>query len=212
MDYVVLSALATTPRDLAEYTVSYDVACQWSKHFLSRIVEYPRQLQVDLQSKTLTYAVPDMHVMGHGEDCQDDFSFQWLPGAGQTCGEGIEQGWATYNALATSTREMSSGARSDTLDDHLGEWNWRKTTRLPQQLRQGLQRALREVVTARRELEVIESKLDAGQVEAFAKRYAEYLLSHRKPCPWRSQVSGERAGTAQTRASELMGWAVQTLP
>ena len=118
--------------------ISYDIACQWSKHFHDRQAKYPKELRVNPSSTTFTFAIPDMHVVGHGIKCQDTFSFQFLPGSGQTCGEGIEQGWAAHNALATSTREMTAGSRADTIEDHLGAWNWRKVVHMPRQLKTAL--------------------------------------------------------------------------
>ena len=41
-------------------------------------------------------------------------------------GEGIERDWAQINALVPSTREMTSGNRKETLDDHWGYMNWEK--------------------------------------------------------------------------------------
>ena len=37
-----------------------------------------------------------------------------------------ERGWSDLNGLAYSTREMGPGARQDTIEDHLGDWNWKK--------------------------------------------------------------------------------------
>lgn len=45
---------------------------------------------------------------------------------GRTDGEAPERGWAAMNGLATSTKEMGPGSRRDTLDDHFGDYNWRK--------------------------------------------------------------------------------------
>ena len=33
MDYIVLSTLSTRSKGLQQCTLSYDIACQWSKHF-----------------------------------------------------------------------------------------------------------------------------------------------------------------------------------
>ncbi|KAJ3477374.1 hypothetical protein NLI96_g10506 [Meripilus lineatus] len=57
------------------------------------------------------------------------------PGVGRTDGEGIERDWSGLNSLATSIREMGPGSRHDTLDDHFGDWNFRWTVALPEELR-----------------------------------------------------------------------------
>jgi hypothetical protein len=41
-------------------------------------------------------------------------------------GKAPEWGWAVTNAVANSTKEMGPGSRCDTLDDHFGDYNWRK--------------------------------------------------------------------------------------
>lgn len=43
-------------------------------------------------------------------------------------GEHVERLWAWLNAAAPSTKEMSPGARWETIDDFCGFANWRKTT------------------------------------------------------------------------------------
>ena len=42
-------------------------------------------------------------------------------------GEGVERGWEHINPLAVSTKEMGPRSRRDTLDDHFGDHNWKKT-------------------------------------------------------------------------------------
>ncbi|KAF8873377.1 hypothetical protein BD779DRAFT_1477029 [Infundibulicybe gibba] len=45
-------------------------------------------------------------------------------------GEAPERGWAALNPVASSTKEMGPGSQRDTLDDILGDYNWRKITSL----------------------------------------------------------------------------------
>ena len=49
---------------------------------------------------------------------------------GRTDGEALEHGWAAVNAVASSMKEMGPGSWMDTLDDHFGDYNWRKVTNL----------------------------------------------------------------------------------
>ena len=55
-------------------------------------------------------------------------SFNYARFVGQTNGEALECGWADLNSLAYSTHEMGPGSRQDTIEDHLGDWNWKKIT------------------------------------------------------------------------------------
>ena len=72
------------------------------------------------------FAVPKCHLPGHKLPCQAPHSLNLLSEAARTDGEGIERGWASFNGVASSTKEMGPGSRHDTLDDHMGHHNWRK--------------------------------------------------------------------------------------
>ncbi len=125
MDYVVLSTLRNT--EYKTLLFSYDIACQWHKHFRSRMANFPEALQLDADGMILRYVVPKFHLPAHGAACQSRFSLNFLPRVGRTYGEGVEQEWSHINGTATSTREMAPSVRRETLDDHWGSWNWQKT-------------------------------------------------------------------------------------
>jgi len=127
MDYLFLSSLQqNTPRRVV---VSYDIACQWSRNIEKRCSIYPRNL-ISSQLLDVTYLVPKFHLPAHILQCQIDYSFNLVPGVGRTDGEAPERGWADTNKVASSTKEMGPGSRRDTLDDHFGDYNWRKVTGL----------------------------------------------------------------------------------
>lgn len=115
---------------ITSITLSYDINCQFSKHFAERAKEYPNYISMDVGSFNMQYAIPKFHLPGHGRECWTKYSFNYLRGAGRTCGEVIEQGWAAQNPLVNATIGMGEGGRQETLDDHLGHTNWRKTTQL----------------------------------------------------------------------------------
>ncbi|KAF8797648.1 hypothetical protein BYT27DRAFT_7228903 [Phlegmacium glaucopus] len=70
------------------------------------------------------------HLPAHVAKCQIDYSFNLVPGVGRTDGEAQERGWAVANGVAMSTKEMGPGSHRDTLDDHFGDYNWRKITHI----------------------------------------------------------------------------------
>lgn len=74
----------------------------------------------------ITYLVPKFHLPAHIESYNLMFSFNLTPGIGRTDGEAPERGWANINPVAQSTKEMGPGTRHDTLNDHFGNWNWKK--------------------------------------------------------------------------------------
>ncbi|KAF8869326.1 hypothetical protein BD779DRAFT_1614547 [Infundibulicybe gibba] len=140
MDYFFLSSLRqNTPERLV---VSYDIACQWSLKLRARSSSYPADLSID--SHQLTYVIPKWHLAAHRLPCHANYSFYYTPWVGRTDGEAPERGWAAANGLATSTKEMGPGSRSDTLDDHFGDYNWRKVVTLASSLLRKVEEAKKE--------------------------------------------------------------------
>ena len=110
--------------------VSYDIACQWSKNLHTWSALYGTAGSDVFQKLSTMYAVPKAHLPVHQNSCKINYSFNLLPCMGCTDGEAPERGWAATNALASSTKEMGLGSRRDTLDDHFGDYNWRKVTNI----------------------------------------------------------------------------------
>jgi hypothetical protein len=125
MDYLFFSSMRSSP-DVLGLNISYDIACQWSKHLWTRMSAFPNQYHVRHDKKFVTFLVPKFHLPAHIAKCQATFSFNFIKGVGRTDGEAPERGWADINPIATSTREMGPGSRRDTLDDHFNDWNWKK--------------------------------------------------------------------------------------
>lgn len=124
MDYLFLSSLSYT--DLLLIIVSYDIVCQWAINLWKRMKTYQPHLHLDTTDRKFVFLVPKFHLPAHVSRCQTAFSFNFTPHVGQTDGEAPERGWADINPVASSTREMGPGSRRDTLDDHFGDWNWKK--------------------------------------------------------------------------------------
>ena len=118
MDYLFFSAMCHI--SLSTLNISYNIACQWSKHIWTRMTTLPPDLQLDLDSKHITFFVLKFHLPAHIQACQTKFSFNFIPDIGWTDGEAPERGWANINPAASSTKEMGLGARRDILDDHFG--------------------------------------------------------------------------------------------
>jgi hypothetical protein len=110
--------------------VSYDIACQWHKKLRERMEIFPRDEALSESVQETRYLVPKFHLPAHVEDCNLGFSFNLTRGVGRTDGEAPERGWANINPAAQSTKEMGPGTRRDTLDDHFGDWNWKKIVKL----------------------------------------------------------------------------------
>jgi hypothetical protein len=124
MDYIFFSTLRHS--SLPYLNISYDIACQWNKNLWDRMTAMPISLHLDRIQKTIRFFVPKFHLPAHISTCQSMFSFNFGKHVGRTDGEAPERGWSNIKPVASSTKEMGPGSRRDTLDDHFGDWNWKK--------------------------------------------------------------------------------------
>ena len=123
-DYILLSALRR--RRFKRLVLSYDISCQYSRKFLSRVARYTGDMLLNWDDIDLEFVIPQFHIAGHGESCRTRYSLRFRQHMGHTDGENIERGWATFNGLSASTKEMSPGSRQDILDQHFGDWNFQR--------------------------------------------------------------------------------------
>ena len=124
MDLILLKSFGGTK--YKSLSVSYDIACQFSRNFGKRLQRYPEDLRNVEFLESIQWAIPKFHLAAHGFACQGPFSLNYLPFSARTDGEGIERTWAHTNPLGAATREMGPGHRRGTLDFHYSVYNWRK--------------------------------------------------------------------------------------
>lgn len=127
MDFIFLSSIAGIT--LTSVVISYDIACQWSRNFFTRMVEMPLSLQLP-ETLKLQFRVPKFHLPGHVKKCWAPYSFNFTKGVGRTDGEGVERNWSSLNGVARCVSMMGPGGRVDTLDDFCNYNNWQKTLSL----------------------------------------------------------------------------------
>lgn len=128
MDYLFFSGLRDSK--IKTLVVSYDIACQWHKNLWTRMMELPHTYQFIAGQRVIVFVVPKFHLPAHILACQVAFSFNYTKNVGRTEGEAPERGWGNINGAAGMTQEMGPGARRDTLDDFLGDWNWKKVANM----------------------------------------------------------------------------------
>jgi hypothetical protein len=121
MDYMFFSSIEFCVLALV---VSYDIICQWYKNLWARMSRYRSSFNIDKDN--VTFLVPKFHLPAHIDKCHTSFSFNLTKWVARTDGEAPERGWSHINPVASSTKKMSPGHRRDTLDDHFGDWNWKK--------------------------------------------------------------------------------------
>ncbi|KAJ7027839.1 hypothetical protein C8F04DRAFT_1212338 [Mycena alexandri] len=136
MDYILVFAiLGITALYLA---ISYDITCQWQINIRKRLEKMPEHLVIDLSAITLLFALPVWHAAAHEEACQNENSLTYQDGVGRTDGEGIERTGSVLNPISWATKEMTRGARADSMEDKIDHHNWEKNinqgTTLPRKL------------------------------------------------------------------------------
>jgi len=124
-DYAIAASQRHSSEELTR-VLSYDICCQYYKKFFNRLPLLLAAVSIGIHRRRWRFVVPKLHIRGHDRKCQETFALHFTLGVGQTDGEGIERHWANLGPMATSTREMGPGHRRDTIDDHLGNWNWQK--------------------------------------------------------------------------------------
>ncbi|KDR83151.1 hypothetical protein GALMADRAFT_134646 [Galerina marginata CBS 339.88] len=106
--------------------ISYDISCQWIINLLKRHAEHwPPEIQIP-ETVKLIPAIPKLHEPSHSGSDHQTFSFNTIPGVGETDGECIERLWGPHNILGNATKTQGPGSRQDVLDDHFNFWNWEK--------------------------------------------------------------------------------------
>ncbi|KAH9885585.1 hypothetical protein C8Q73DRAFT_795737 [Cubamyces lactineus] len=124
MDFLLVSTLLGVTLYLL--VVSYDIACQYCKNFHKRLSEdFPSDMQLDLEDMAIRWAIPKNHIGVHGPR-HSEFSLNLISNVGRMYGEGVESSWHSLNPTSMSTREMALATRHEVLNDHLGDWNWKK--------------------------------------------------------------------------------------
>ncbi|KAF7337302.1 hypothetical protein MSAN_02255400 [Mycena sanguinolenta] len=143
MDWIFSSIMQHKHEGL-EKVILYDIICQWWKKLVERLLGLPGKMRLAIVIELLHFVIPKMHIHSHTLACQLAFSLNFLLGAGQTDGEGIEHPWANISGVASSTQEMGPGSRRDVLDDHWAFWNWNKLVSIGTLLRKRLDNARQE--------------------------------------------------------------------
>jgi hypothetical protein len=129
MDFIVFFSLIGSY--MLSLVFSYDIVCQWSRNLLKRLKQYPSFMHISPERiRNAKLVLPKFHINNHGLSCQLQYSLNYLKYSGRMNGEDPERWWSHINPISMSTREMGSGSRTDTVDDHARAWNWRKLTNL----------------------------------------------------------------------------------
>ncbi|KAJ8508653.1 hypothetical protein ONZ45_g9101 [Pleurotus djamor] len=129
--------------------------------------------------------------------CQVNYSFNLTPDVGRTDGESPERGWAAMNPVASSTKEMGPGSRRDTLDDHFGDYNWRKVVIIDQTLLSRFKEAVSNRSVHYNHFIDLGRSLPPASVNAFNKAVWDWEASRTKVNPY--EAKNESVAQAKIR-------------
>lgn len=125
MDYSSSQTMKTTHMEgIDEMLHVYDVNCQYCVKFAKRFRDHKR-LTIK-EELTIIFAIGLFHVHGHKEECLYRFATTYIPGVGIIDGEILETLWALLNETSQSARGATTAHRTEILDDHMGDSNWKK--------------------------------------------------------------------------------------
>lgn len=207
MDWIIFSSLSGSI--IPAITFSYDICCQWSRNLKTRIKQLPNHMQLTPEVLHLArYVVPKFHIYNHGPKCQTQYSMNFLSGMGRFNGEDPERWWAHINPLSMSTKEMSSGSRTDTIDDHVRAWNWRKIINfgsfisvylrertdfvyLGHSLHDGLENASEMYVVHQQLFDEFSATFPPETVAAWEQMVIDWEADMTKPNPYEEPAKGE---------------------
>ncbi|KAK0236278.1 hypothetical protein EDD85DRAFT_954140 [Armillaria nabsnona] len=130
MDYIFCGRLQHPT--LRRVVVSYDINCQWLKKLWERIDIYPTAMRPQQAPMDFVYLIPKFHLPAHIPSCHTKYSFYKTPYVGETDGKALEHG----------LKVMGPGGYLDTLDDHIGDYNYRKTTLISSTLLKSVREAI----------------------------------------------------------------------
>jgi hypothetical protein len=100
--------------------------CQYYKQMPKRFAEGKQYISVPTTIE-FEKAIGMFHVHGHKDTCFFRFASNFIKGAGMVDGEILETLWSTLNQISPSMRTASLAHRTEVLDDHMNDSNWKKT-------------------------------------------------------------------------------------
>ena len=125
MDYALNEALKhTTNEDTPGVILAYDINCQYSINLRRRLAKGPfLDIPEDLP---ILAAIGLFHVHGHQEKCYARYAPTFVRGMGKGDGEILETNWSVLNGISSMTQTMTLAHRSEVMDAHIGDNNWKK--------------------------------------------------------------------------------------
>lgn len=109
---------------ITDVLLIYDVMCQYHVNLERRVSDSTFLALPD--TLKLIKGIGLFHVHCHQEECLYMFGTSNIPGAARISGEILESLWAVMNEVSRGARTATLAHRSEILDDHMGDSNWKK--------------------------------------------------------------------------------------
>ena len=167
MDYSICNALSRNSDDIDIGRVMYDIFCQWHLHIEERI-KRSKFLSLPPNMK-IQGGVGTWHIQAHKEQCYPRYSPHFIEGIGQIEGEIQETLWAGLNKIAGSTRHMSLSHRSEVIDKHMNDNNWKKLVGIVDLLCRRYREAMAGLAEASQAFHELDPKIKPAQREMWLK-------------------------------------------
>ncbi|KAF7307110.1 CxC2 domain-containing protein [Mycena indigotica] len=196
MDFIVLATLEG--ETITNVVISYDVVCQWQVLWPTRAKRIIQRgdLEVDLSSFTIQYALPVWHAAAHETSCRSSNTLKYALGVGKTDGEGIERTWSLLNPISWSTKEMGAGGRQDAIEDKIDHLNFEKNIGLGNTLLRKLIVALAESATQDGEFAEMSKNVAKETLKEWEATVHDWEMDHSKPNPY-LVIGGKEAGPSE---------------
>jgi hypothetical protein len=125
MDFSFSEACLTTSCSLIPRLLHiYDLGCIYHINRPQRFLDGRAYLTAP--TSILEKAIGMFHVHGHQDSCFFRYATAFIKGAGMVDGEILETLWSTLNGISPSLRTATLAHRSEVLDDHMNDGNWKK--------------------------------------------------------------------------------------
>ena len=102
----------------------YDIECQYCILMAKRFSA--SALYISLPPVEFAKAIGMFHVHGHQDSCFFRYATSFIKGAANVDGEIMETNWSILNTVSPSLRTATLAHRSEVLDDHMNDGNWKK--------------------------------------------------------------------------------------
>jgi hypothetical protein len=152
MDYSLSQSLASTNcAESPHCIVVYDVMCQYNTRLKERM---GRSFYLSIpEGLRIIPGIGLFHIHGHRQQCYARYSPAFIRPAGNADGEILETLWSVLNDVGRTTSTMTLAHRSEVLDAHMGDNNWKKLIGLVPSLTKKYKKALAEKEKFKEEFE-----------------------------------------------------------